>query len=718
MAFYYPNSSSVTGNGQLLNFSRTYNPKTTTPGYYDGTTSGTARYTTAAIGVDRSGTVSISFAPKAVSNSAVLYVFADHASQGDATDMNTYVDLGGGTVVSGTYQFSVPLSGLLGKDLANLKLTWNTGITWAPDGFGGYNEVTQDLFDVYDIYVYDPAPPPGWVATPAFGSTVDAGTPITLTPTFTGATSSQINKTRYNPSANTTTLVSGLVSGSNYTAYAPGPASTSNSPATTYTLSLNGGAITADGVFYYNSVVAPAPSGLTTIGVGQVATYTKGTSSGLYSPTYDMTASGGTLTNIDSNTWSFSAATPGTYTLTGTWTQATDYGDEVYSNYITVSVVDAPLASLTASSMAISLGNSTVLTPIFSGGTGVIDGIGTVISGNTYTVSPTTNTTYTLTVTNIMSYVATSSVTVDVYDLPVITSFTAAPINLLTGMSTVLTPTFSNGTAIISPTVGTVTSGTEYTATPSYTTTYVLTVTNPANDSVSAYITISVNSMVLLSITGSDNKPLACTPITTYELDGVTLKSTYTDMQHTFKRENPVYTDINGDVVLYGEGVIYGKWIDNGNVSSNGIPFGANILTDIQIAFGTNGSTHTLVPGLVTLMGEDMLSLYPTLAKVTYSDTFYWWTTSTPDGTGDPNRWILNRVNQIKFTESSDPTFNGGGYGNFSTGVFDWDSFTTPAGTHRFVGGFYSSDSIIATLYDTSNNIIGIVVNEYHEQSY
>jgi hypothetical protein len=76
----------------------------------------------------------------------------------------------------------------------------------------------------------------------------------------------------------------------------------------------------------------------------------------------------------------------------------------------------APVAtSLTAGAASITNGSSTTLTPIFSGGTGVITpGNTTVTSGVAITVTPTTTTTYTLTVTNALGATASTSTSITV----------------------------------------------------------------------------------------------------------------------------------------------------------------------------------------------------------------------------------------------------------------------------------------------------------------
>jgi hypothetical protein len=72
------------------------------------------------------------------------------------------------------------------------------------------------------------------------------------------------------------------------------------------------------------------------------------------------------------------------------------------SSTATVTVVNSPsITSLAPDSYGIGLGSSTNLTPIFANGTGVITpGNILVTSGNSISISPTVNTTYTLTVTN------------------------------------------------------------------------------------------------------------------------------------------------------------------------------------------------------------------------------------------------------------------------------------------------------------------------------
>ncbi len=82
---------------------------------------------------------------------------------------------------------------------------------------------------------------------------------------------------------------------------------------------------------------------------------------------------------------------------------------------------------------------------------------------------------------------------------PIITSLSVGSSTIISGASTSITPIFEQGTATIDNAIGTVTSGTSYTISPSVTTTYNLTVTNSVGKTVSQSITVYVNSISLTS---------------------------------------------------------------------------------------------------------------------------------------------------------------------------------------------------------------------------
>lgn len=82
---------------------------------------------------------------------------------------------------------------------------------------------------------------------------------------------------------------------------------------------------------------------------------------------------------------------------------------------------------------------------------------------------------------------------------PIITSLSVGSSTIISGASTSITPIFEQGTATIDNAIGTVSSGTSYTISPSVTTTYNLTVTNSVGKTVSQSITVYVNSISLTS---------------------------------------------------------------------------------------------------------------------------------------------------------------------------------------------------------------------------
>lgn len=185
-----------------------------------------------------------------------------------------------------------------------------------------------------------------------------------------------------------------------------------------------------------------------------------------------------------------------TYTVNPTVTTTYTLTVGSVTKSVTITVVAAPAAtSLTAGSSTISNGSSTTLTPVFSNGTGKIgttsggsDITASATSGTAVTVTPTATTTYYLTVTNSLGATASTSTTVEVAATPSASLARGAAI-VTNGLTTTVTPTFANGTAVIgtsgqdsSNIANPATSGTPVTVTPtsSATTTYTLTVTATA----------------------------------------------------------------------------------------------------------------------------------------------------------------------------------------------------------------------------------------------
>ena len=184
------------------------------------------------------------------------------------------------------------------------------------------------------------------------------------------------------------------------------------------------------------------------------------------------------------------------------------------SQSATLTILPAPVAtSFVAAAATITSGTSTTLTAVFSNGTGsVSNGVGAVTSGTPVTVSPTSTTTYTLTVTNAAGSTATKQVTITVVAAPAITGFTASAAIISASGSTTLTATFTGGTGSINNGVGAVTSGTAVTISPAVTTTYTLTVTNSATTPATATLTATVTVVPLPAITSFT--PAAATIVT------------------------------------------------------------------------------------------------------------------------------------------------------------------------------------------------------------
>jgi WD40 repeat protein len=158
------------------------------------------------------------------------------------------------------------------------------------------------------------------------------------------------------------------------------------------------------------------------------------------------------------------------------------------------------IVSLIASPATISAGSSATLTAIFKNATGssIDHGIGSVTSGNgvgTGALSATT--TYKLTVTDASGASASQTVTVTVVPLPSITSFAALLPTIAVGTLTQLTGTFSGGTGSIDQGIGPVSSGAPVpTSVLTANTTFTLTVTNVAGDSVTKQAAVTVSSAV------------------------------------------------------------------------------------------------------------------------------------------------------------------------------------------------------------------------------
>jgi hypothetical protein len=161
-----------------------------------------------------------------------------------------------------------------------------------------------------------------------------------------------------------------------------------------------------------------------------------------------------------------------------------------------------PTCALSVNPTSIVVGNSSTLSWSSTNATaGSIDnGVGSVGTSGTRSVSPTATTTYTGTFTNGGLATTTCNTTLSVgpgappppASKPVINSFTATPSTITAGSSTLLSwSTTGASSTSIDQGVGVV-NGTSVTVTPSQTTSYTLTATNPAGSATSS-VTVTVN---------------------------------------------------------------------------------------------------------------------------------------------------------------------------------------------------------------------------------
>lgn len=238
--------------------------------------------------------------------------------------------------------------------------------------------------------------------------------------------------------------------------------------------------------------VAPAPVVPTILAPAQITAGMTGLTASVADQagmTYAWTVSGGTPTaGATSSTVTFTAGGAGTLTLTCTITNAALAS---VVGTATVNVVDLPVATGLSVSNATPLHGATVtLTPIFSGGAGMVDnGIGAVTSGTSYP-TPALNAavTYTLTVTNAAGSKATSSVTVTPQTVAVAAISPSSPnVTVLTSLTFVSTVSGALNTALgWTATGGTMDPASGLWTAPSTAGTYTITATSQADATKSA----------------------------------------------------------------------------------------------------------------------------------------------------------------------------------------------------------------------------------------
>jgi hypothetical protein len=239
-----------------------------------------------------------------------------------------------------------------------------------------------------------------------------------------------------------------------------------------------------------STVTTGSPASLTAVFTGGTATIDQGVG---------PVASGAVVP-----TASLAADTTFTLTVTGA-------DGSTVTRTLTVAVVAAPaITSFTAAKPTITTGTATTLNAVFSGGTATVDqGIGAVTTGaDKATGNLTADTTFTLTVTNAAGDSVTEAASVAVVAAPVITSFTADSTKVSRNTATNLNPVFTGGTGSIDQGIGAVTSGASVPSGNVVTQkTFTLTVTNAANDSVTANVVVAAKRE--LFVASYENKSIA-----------------------------------------------------------------------------------------------------------------------------------------------------------------------------------------------------------------
>lgn len=209
---------------------------------------------------------------------------------------------------------------------------------------------------------------------------------------------------------------------------------------------------------------------------------------------YQWRIGGNTINNANSS--SYQASASGTYTCDA----INSCGTVTSSNSVTVTVSNKPTVAPGSTTNTICTGNSVTISANAQPGSGSISSYAwnTGIAGNLSggTVSPTSNTTYTVTVTNSNNCTASGNVAITVNAPPTV-NLTASPQSLCNGQSTTLNSGASAGSGSISSYtwsegLGNVSSGS---FSPVNTSNVAVTVTNSNNCSATGTVTVSVNNI-------------------------------------------------------------------------------------------------------------------------------------------------------------------------------------------------------------------------------
>ena len=209
-----------------------------------------------------------------------------------------------------------------------------------------------------------------------------------------------------------------------------------------------------------------------------------------------------TLTGGGANTYAWSGGVTNavsfiptstlTYTVTGTASNGC-----TNTATITVTVHPLPQVVVVSASLSVCLGSSINLA---AGGASTYSWMPGNLSGVLVTVSPTSNTTYTITGTDVNGCVNTTTISINVLPLPQVVALSASP-TICSGSSSVLT---ASGATTYSWMPGSLV-GTTITVSPLTTTTYTVTGSDASGCANTATTTVTVNPLPVVNITTSSN---------------------------------------------------------------------------------------------------------------------------------------------------------------------------------------------------------------------
>jgi len=356
-------------------------------------------------------------APSSGGGAVVSYSVSPALPTGLALNTTTGIVSGTPTAVTAAASYTVTATNTAGSTTASLTITVNaavvapTGLTYSTNpavytnGVAIPSNTPSSGGGAVTSYGVNPALPTGLNLNSASGVITGTPTAVTATGTYTVTATNSAGFTTVGLTITvnaSVTLPTGLTYTVNPAVYTAGLLISPNTP------SSSGGAVAS------YSVSPALPSGLA------------------------LNTTTGVITG-----------TPTAVTATGTYTITATNNAGFTTVGLTITAIAKPvITSFTATANPITVGTSTRLIAVFSGGTGSIDnGIGAVTSGTqVLTGLLTSTTTFTLTVTNTAGGSVTSIISVTTVAIPVITSFAPSSDTISSGTSPTLTAIFSGGT--------------------------------------------------------------------------------------------------------------------------------------------------------------------------------------------------------------------------------------------------------------------------------